>query len=184
MMPQNERRDWPLTVEESVWMGVLHTAVGCFRIEVWIEVLSRTHYGTQGFAPGSPDYRTLRWRVATNHSWPALAQQAQVLLLDEPTAGLDLKYQVDVLRLIRELANRQQLTVVLSLHDLNLAAIFGNRIALLSNGQVSAFGSPNEVLRRENIGSAYGVSVTVARHPVHNTPLVVPLPDASLTESS
>ena len=57
----------------------------------------------------------------------ALAQQAPVLLLDEPTAGLDLKYQVEVLRLLRQLTARERLTVVVTLHDLNLAAIFGHR---------------------------------------------------------
>jgi iron complex transport system ATP-binding protein len=107
----------------------------------------------------------------------ALAQQAPILLLDEPTTGLDLKYQVEVLRLIRRLVAQQNLSVVLTSHDLNLAAVFGHRVALLCEREVAACGPPEDVFTAELIGRSFGVPVTVVRHPVYNTPLVVPLTD-------
>lgn len=185
MMPQNERRDWPLTVEESVKMGrAPHRG--------WLLPYRRVDREIVDDALRQTGLHELRHRAITELSggeWRrmilarALAQQASVLLLDEPTNGLDLKYQVEVLRLIRKLTVREQLTVILSLHDLNLAAIFGHRVALLSKGKLSACGSPDEVLTAQQIGEVYGIPVTVTRHPVHHTPLVVPLPDASLDGS-
>ena len=112
----------------------------------------------------------------------ALAQEAKVLLLDEPTAGLDLKFQVEVLRLVRRLATEQQLVVVLTLHDLNQAAFYGHRLALLSEQSLKAIGSPQEVLTEELISETFGVPVTVTRHPVYGTPLVAPLADFHETD--
>ncbi|MBI1895019.1 MAG: ABC transporter ATP-binding protein [Acidobacteria bacterium] len=181
LMPQSERRDWPLTVEESVYMGrAPHRG--------WVLPFRRADGIIVEQALRHTGLWDLRDRPITELSggeWRrvilarALAQQADALLLDEPTAGLDLKYQVEVLRLIRGLAARERLAVVLTLHDLNLAAIYGDRIALLSERSLAACGAPKDVLTEELIGPAFGVPVTVTRHPVYNTPLVVPLPDLS-----
>lgn len=89
----------------------------------------------------------------------ALAQEPKVLLLDEPTAHLDLRYQFEILGLIRQLAATERLTVVLSLHDLNLALRFVDRLALLSEGRVIASGVPDEVLVPHRIEQAYHVRV-------------------------
>lgn len=181
LMPQSERRDWPLTVEEAVFVGrAPHRG--------WLLPFSRADRIVVDQAlhhAGLWELRTRRITELSGGEWRrvifarALAQQAQVLLLDEPTAGLDLKYQVEVLGLIRGFAARQGLTVVIALHDLNLAAIYGDRIALLSNGSLAACGRPEEVLTEQQISRAFGVAVTVTRHPVHHTPLVVPLPGPS-----
>lgn len=88
----------------------------------------------------------------------ALAQEPKVLLLDEPTAHLDLRYQIEILSLVRRLA-QAQLTVILSLHDMNLAARFADRLALLSAGQLLALGTPETVLTPENIQQAYQMRV-------------------------
>lgn len=88
----------------------------------------------------------------------ALAQEPKVLLLDEPTAHLDLRYQIEIMELIRSLAQRD-LTVLVSLHDLNLAARFADRVALLSAGQLLALGTPETVLTPENIERVYQVRV-------------------------
>lgn len=102
----------------------------------------------------------------------ALAQEPGVLLLDEPTAHLDLKHQVAVLELVRSLVREQRLAVMMTLHDLNQAALYADRLALMSGGAIAALGRPAEVLRSELLSTAYGVPVAVIRHPVHGTPLV------------
>jgi iron complex transport system ATP-binding protein len=104
----------------------------------------------------------------------ALAQGAPILLLDEPTAHLDLRHQLEVLRLVRSLAASGNYTILLALHDLNLVARFADEVFLLVAGRITASGSPKHVLREETLSSAYGVPVQVLEHPIHHTPLVVP----------
>jgi iron complex transport system ATP-binding protein len=103
----------------------------------------------------------------------ALAQQAPVMLLDEPTAHLDLRHQDQVLRLVRELARERSLAVLLALHDLNLVARFADRVALLSNGGVRALGKPEQVLTPDGLAEVYGMHIHVMPHPVFGTPLVL-----------
>lgn len=103
----------------------------------------------------------------------ALAQAAPILLMDEPTAHLDLKHQVSLLSLARDLAHRENLAVLVALHDLNLAAQFADRVALLVNGEVRTLGLPTEVLTPSNLSLAYGLAVSVITHPSHGTPLVI-----------
>jgi len=103
----------------------------------------------------------------------ALAQQAPVMLLDEPTAHLDLRHQDQVLRLVRELARERSLAVLLALHDLNLVARFADRVALLSNGGVRALGKPEQVLPPDGLAEVYGMRIHVMPHPVFGTPLVL-----------
>jgi len=103
----------------------------------------------------------------------ALAQQAPVMLLDEPTAHLDLRHQDQVLRLVRELARERSLAVLLALHDLNLVARFADRVALLSNGGVRALGKPEAVLTPNGLAEVYGMRIHVMPHPVFGTPLVL-----------
>jgi iron complex transport system ATP-binding protein len=106
-----------------------------------------------------------------------LAQQPQVLLLDEPTSHLDIKYQSQILGQVRGLAHRQALTVVVSLHDLNLAALYADQLALLGEGRLQAVGSPTQVLTQDRLSQVYGVPVAVTRHPLYGTPLVIPAID-------
>jgi len=104
----------------------------------------------------------------------ALAQGAPILLLDEPTAHLDLRHQLEVLRLVRSLAASGNYAVLLALHDLNLVARFADEVFLLVSGRIVASGPPQAVLREDILSAAYGVPVQVLEHPVHHTPLVVP----------
>jgi iron complex transport system ATP-binding protein len=104
----------------------------------------------------------------------ALCQSTPILLLDEPTAHLDLQYQVSLLELVHELAHKDHLAVLLALHDLNLAARFADRVALMVAGQIQAVGDPGEVLTPELISGAYCWPVQVVKHPLTGGPLVLP----------
>lgn len=105
----------------------------------------------------------------------ALAQEPQVLLLDEPTAHLDLKHQLAVLELAQSLAKDHGLAVLMTLHDLNQAALYADHVALLRHGEVAARGAAREVFTADRLSQVYGVRVAVSRHPVHDTPLVAPV---------
>lgn len=103
----------------------------------------------------------------------ALAQSPAVLLLDEPTAHLDLRHQDETLGLIRSLAREQGLSVLIALHDLNLVARFADRVALLSDGTIKKQGEPRQVLTPGDLAEAYGLKIHVMDHPLHGTPLVL-----------
>ena len=104
----------------------------------------------------------------------ALCQSTPILLLDEPTAHLDLQYQVSLLELVRDLAHNDHLAVLIALHDLNLAARYADRVALMVAGEIKALGSPRDVLTPELISYAYGLPVQVVEHPFAGGPLVLP----------
>jgi len=104
----------------------------------------------------------------------ALCQSTPIMLLDEPTAHLDLQYQVSLLELVRELAHTGKLAVLIALHDLNLAARVADRIALMVAGQLKAVGSTREVLQSELISEAYHWPVQVVEHPLTGGPLILP----------
>ncbi len=104
----------------------------------------------------------------------ALAQSAPVLLLDEPTAHLDLKYQVTLLDQVRELARSERLTVLVALHDLNLVLRYADRAALLVAGSLQAFGEPEEVLTAERLSDAYQIPLQVVRTQPGGKTLIVP----------
>jgi ABC-type cobalamin/Fe3+-siderophores transport system ATPase subunit len=104
----------------------------------------------------------------------ALCQSTPILLLDEPTSHLDLQYQVSLLELIRDLAQKENLAVLIALHDLNLAARYADRVALLVGGRLDAIGTPRDVLTPEKISNAYCLPVQVVEHPFADSPLVLP----------
>jgi len=103
----------------------------------------------------------------------AFAQEPKVLLLDEPTAHLDLAFQVQILRLVRALRDEKKTAVLASLHDLNLAAAYADRIVLLSKGRIVATGTPKEVLVEPILHPVFGSEVTVRPHPDSGIPLVL-----------
>ena len=104
----------------------------------------------------------------------ALAQSTPILLLDEPTTYLDLQHQMGLLNLVTKLVRDEALTVVIALHDLNLAARYADRVALLVEGQIKAEGTVKEVLRADVITEAYSWQVQVIDHPFLDTPLILP----------
>lgn len=104
----------------------------------------------------------------------ALAQDTPVLLLDEPTTHLDLHHQAGLLKLVRSLATTHQIAVLMVLHDLNLAGVYADRIALLDGGRIQAVGKPSEVLTSERLSNVYRMPVQVVTHPQYGSPLVLP----------
>lgn len=103
----------------------------------------------------------------------ALAQDSPVVLLDEPTAHLDLRHQATILNLVHDLARERRLAVLMSLHDLNLVSLFSDNIALLDEGRILAFGNPNEVLSPEYLSDVYQVPLDILPHPYRDVPLVL-----------
>jgi iron complex transport system ATP-binding protein len=91
----------------------------------------------------------------------ALAQEPRILLLDEPTSNLDIKYQIELLDLIRELLDEKGLSAIMAIHDLNLASRYADRMIMLNGGRIFTAGRPEEVLTPENIKRVYGVEATV-----------------------
>jgi cobalamin transport system ATP-binding protein len=105
----------------------------------------------------------------------ALAQEPRVLLLDEPTAFLDIKHQMAVYDLIKQLSHGQGLAVVAVLHDLNLAALYCDRLILLKAGQVFCQGTPNQVLTYANLKAVYETEVYIALNDITGKVQVLPL---------
>lgn len=103
----------------------------------------------------------------------ALAQEAPILLLDEPTSALDIGHQQQALELVDRLRREHGLTVVSAMHDLTLAGLYADRLALLHEGHLVVTGTAAEVLRAETLAEFYGVSVTVHHEP-DGTVVVVP----------
>ena len=105
----------------------------------------------------------------------ALAQETLLLLLDEPTAHLDIGYQPAVLDLIQKIRRDSKVTVVAAMHDLSLAAQYCTRIAALHQGAIHMVGEPADVMTPEVVATVFGAEVSVVHHPVHGTPVVLPI---------
>ncbi len=103
----------------------------------------------------------------------ALAQEPSVLLLDEPTSNLDMKHQLEVMEIIRDLVLEKKISAVMAIHDLNLAARFTDKLVMLKGGQVYAAGEPNLLLSEANICDVYGIEAVVMN--ALGRPYIVPL---------
>jgi iron complex transport system ATP-binding protein len=102
----------------------------------------------------------------------ALATEAPILLLDEPTANLDLAHQALMFRLVRERCNRFKSSAIVITHDLNLASEFADEILLLKNGETIAKGKPEEILTAENLRKVFAVEVFLDRNPASGKPRI------------
>ncbi|WP_350270672.1 ABC transporter ATP-binding protein [Brevibacterium sp. CBA3109] len=105
----------------------------------------------------------------------ALAQQTDILLLDEPTTFLDVNHQVEVLDLLTELNQGSGVTIVMVLHDLNLAARYCDRLVMIADGGIHASGAPAEVLTEDNVRNVFGLENRVIEDPVSGQPLMLPI---------
>jgi iron complex transport system ATP-binding protein len=105
----------------------------------------------------------------------ALAQQTRVLLLDEPTTFLDINHQVDVLDLLTDLNQQRGTTIVMVLHELNLAARYADQLVAMANGQVYAVGPPEKILTEQMVREVFGLESRVIEDPVTGKPMMIPL---------
>ena len=105
----------------------------------------------------------------------ALAQEPEILLLDEPTVHLDINHQIEIMELLRKLCDKQGLTVIAVLHDFNLAARYCDSLVMMNRGRIVAIGPCEKVLTSQNIEEAFGVKMIVNRHPVTGFLYLVPL---------
>jgi iron complex transport system ATP-binding protein len=165
-LPQTEAPSWPMTVEQLVLLGraphrgwlLPYAAADREAADTSLRQMDMTGLRHRNLASlsGGEQRRAMLAR--------ALAQGAQILLLDEPVAHLDLRHQLELFGVLRRLSRECGVAVVLSLHDLNLAAAFADRLLLLVAGRSMAQGVPAEVLTPERIRIAFGVAVEVAVH--------------------
>jgi iron complex transport system ATP-binding protein len=107
----------------------------------------------------------------------ALATEAPILLLDEPTANLDLSHQATLLSLVRNRCNQQRASALVVTHDINLAAQFADNILLMKEGKTLYSGKPEEVLQPQILRDVFAVTVLVDAHPVTGGPRVTPVHD-------
>lgn len=105
----------------------------------------------------------------------ALAQETDILLLDEPTTFLDVAHQIEVLDLLVDLNQTRGTTIVLVLHDLNLAARYSDQLIAIQQGQVCANGTPNEVVTEDMIHAVFGLQSQVITDPISGSPMVLPI---------
>ncbi|RMB82438.1 ABC transporter ATP-binding protein [Streptomyces shenzhenensis] len=105
----------------------------------------------------------------------ALAQQTDLLLLDEPTTFLDISHQVEVLDLLTDLNRTRGTTIIMVLHDLNLAARYADQLIALASGRLHAAGTPEEVMTEDTVRALYGMESRVIEDPLSGKPLVLPI---------
>ncbi|MEU9306545.1 heme ABC transporter ATP-binding protein [Streptomyces sp. NPDC048256] len=171
VLPQAAALSFPFTVEEVVRMGrAPHASSPAEDDRTVASAMAATEVSGFAARPFSALSGGERARVALAR---VLAQRAPLLLLDEPTAALDLKHQELVLRLCRERA-REGDAVVVVLHDLGLAAAYAHRVAILCAGRVAADGPPGEVFTERLLSDVYDQPVEVLPHPRTGAVLVTP----------
>ena len=106
----------------------------------------------------------------------ALCQEPRVLILDEPTASLDLSHQVRVMDLMERLKREKGLTVIMVSHDVNLAAMYADRLLLMKSGEVAGIGPPREVLTFKTLEMVYECTILVDQSPLGNAPRITLVP--------
>jgi ABC-type cobalamin/Fe3+-siderophores transport system ATPase subunit len=174
VVPQDAPRPFPFSVEQLVLMGrfphgpdrFFETGEDRMLADAAMEATGVRHLAALPLEQLSGGERQ-RAMLAR-----ALAQQPRLLVLDEPTSHLDLRYQAETAALIRRVNAERGMTVLLVSHDLNLAAEVCDRLLLLSRGRVARLGPPAEVLRRETLAAVFGCDVVVDANPATGRPVV------------
>lgn len=105
----------------------------------------------------------------------AIAQETPVLVLDEPTSHLDISYQTGIFDMVEGIREKTGVSVLVAMHDLTLAGQYCHRVAALYQGSIYAVGEPSEVLTTDLVSKVFGAPVSIIQHPVHGTPVVLPV---------
>lgn len=174
LVPQQINADFPFTVAETVLMG-RYPHLGLLAVEgkkdlqlaaQAMEFTEINHLAGRrlGQLSGGERQRVIIAR--------AICQQSEILLLDEPTASLDPAHQLRIMDLMERLRHREQITIVMVSHDLNLASSYADRLLLLKDGEVEKIGTPWQVLTREQLSKSYGCTLLVDENPLLGTPRV------------
>ncbi len=184
LVPQNTEINFDFTVKDIVMMG-------------------RTPYINRFRGETEEDYELAKQAMELTNTWQlkerslnqlsggerqrvilarSLAQQPEVLLLDEPTSSLDINYQLEIMNLLRKFNQEQELTILVVLHDLNLAAEYCEELILLNEGQIYKFGTPKEVITAEHIEEVYGSKVIIKKHYPSGRPYVTLLDNNYIPE--
>ncbi len=177
-VPQMTTLDFPFTVMELVLMG-RSPYLGIFGVEgredretatralafAGIEHLSHRRFNRLS---GGECQRVFIAR--------AICQNPEIMLLDEPTASLDMAHQVRIMDVMERLKKEKGITVMMVSHDLNLAAMYGDRLLLLKGGVVARMGEPQAVLTADVLKAAYGCDLLLDRNPMGPYPRVTPIP--------
>lgn len=174
-LPQHPPPATDMTVRELVALGRYpwHGALGRLReedhamIEEALRVTDTARFATQFADHLSGGERQRAWLAML------VAQRASCLLLDEPTSALDIAHQIDVLRLLRSLADAHGLSVVIVLHDINLAARFCDELVALHSGRLLTCGTPTNLMQGPVLESIYGVPMDIVPHPHGGNPIAV-----------
>jgi len=174
VVPQDMPRPFPFTVEELALMGRYPHGPSRFFEDADDRAIAREAMAaTDVVALAAQPFEALsggeRQRALLAR---ALAQRPRLLVLDEPTAHLDLRYQAETAALLARLNRERGVTVLLVSHDLNLAAEACDRLLLLGAGRIARLGAPAEVLERETLEAVFGCPVVVDKHPVTGRPTV------------
>jgi len=173
-VPQSSTSTFSFTVFDVVLMGrkpYIHWNIGQRDNDIvadMLEFLGISHLALRHFdeLSGGDQQKVIIAR--------ALTQQPQLLLLDEPTSSLDIKHQLDILFILKSLARTEERSVIVAMHDLNLASRFSDRMLMLKQGQIFAVGTPECVLTEENIESVYGIKAQVTTS-LAGCPQITPL---------
>lgn len=172
VVPQNTVIGFPFTAQEMVLMGRA-PHLGMFQMESQkdFKMVEQAMQYTNSLEFADRKISELsggeRQRVIIAR---ALAQEPKIILLDEPTSHLDLKYQVEIFDLVRQLNQENQMTVVVVSHDLNLAGEYCDRLILLKEGEIYEIGAPKKILTEENIKAVYDAEVLISPNPLTGAP--------------
>ncbi|MDD4344265.1 MAG: ATP-binding cassette domain-containing protein [Eubacteriales bacterium] len=177
VVPQTFQIDFPFTAMETVLMG-------------------RTPFLKRFQSETEKDFTLAKWAMELTNTWHlkdrsvtevsggelqriivarALTQEPKIILLDEPTAHLDIQHQMELLELLESLNKTTGLTVVTVLHDLNLASQFSEEVIMMKDGKIFASGKTSEVLNAENIRAVYEMEVLLAENPLNQKFNIIPL---------
>ena len=174
VVPQDVPQGFPYTVEQLVLMGRFPHAPGRFfesqeDLEIAREAMATTGVATLAAEPLDRLSGGERQRVVLAR---ALAQRPRLLVLDEPTAHLDLRYQAECVALLRRLHRDEGLGILLVSHDLNLASEVSDRLLLMAGGSAVSAGTPEEVMQESVLEAVYRCRVVVDKHPATRRPTV------------
>jgi iron complex transport system ATP-binding protein len=173
-VPQSSTNSFPFTVFDVVMMGrkpYIHWSIGEHDNEIVAQMLDFFgigHLAMRHFneLSGGEQQKVIIAR--------ALAQQPKLMLLDEPTSALDIRHQLEILCILKSLAQSKERSVIVTMHDLNLASRFSDRMLMLKKGEIYALGTPEAVLTEKNIEEVYGIQANVSTSVV-GKPQVTPI---------